>query len=179
MKCRCGKDIKYKDEIPLCDKCYREDERMNDFDADLIDSDQDECERYNLAIVGSRTLNSKKHFKFMKNYIDNLIMYSKLYPYEIIKIISGGCPEGGDRFAKKYARYLDVPIFNYFADWNKYGNSAGAVRNKEIVKNSDKFVVFWDGSSKGTKITIDMIRKAKKKMNLILLPKEEELLEYI
>jgi hypothetical protein len=136
--------------------------------------------KISVGIVGSRTLNSKKHFKYMKKYIDGLIVIEKfINVYEIKQIISGGCPEGGDRFAKKYAKYLDIPIFNYFADWNKYGKSAGAIRNKDIVKNSDKFIVFWDSQSKGTKITIDMIIKSEKELHLKLLPKEEELLEFI
>ena len=44
------------------------------------------------------------------------------------------------------------------ADWDKYGKSAGFIRNKEMVDIADAAIIFWDGDSKGTKDTIERVQ---------------------
>ena len=41
-------------------------------------------------------------------------------------------------------------------DYEKYKESAENIRNKTIVDNSDLIICFWNGSSKGTKYSIDL-----------------------
>lgn len=55
-----------------------------------------------------------------------------------------------------------MPYEEHLPDWNRYGRSAGARRNAEIVKQADEVVAFWDGKSRGTQITIAMARAAGK-----------------
>lgn len=102
-----------------------------------------------LAVVGSR-------FGFDRNRIFNVL--------NIIKptsIISGGA-NGVDLFAALYATELRLPLVVFLPDWGKYGKRAGAIRNKQIVDYCDKLVAFWDGESKGTKISIDMAKQQNK-----------------
>jgi predicted Rossmann fold nucleotide-binding protein DprA/Smf involved in DNA uptake len=94
------------------------------------------------------------------------------------KIISGGA-YGVDTFAKKFAKEFNISFQAYLPDWNKLGRSAGMVRNRLIVKNSDRVIAFWDGESKGTKNSIALAIKYNKDLNIFIFPKEEELLEYI
>jgi hypothetical protein len=49
-------------------------------------------------------------------------------------------------------------------DWNKYGKSAGFVRNKLIIENADIVFAFWDGESKGTLISINIAKELNKKL---------------
>jgi hypothetical protein len=60
---------------------------------------------------------------------------------------------------EKYASERNFNIERYPAEWDKYGKSAGYIRNREMAMNSDTAVCFWDGKSKGTKHMIDLSNK--------------------
>lgn len=55
-------------------------------------------------------------------------------------ICSGGCPHGGDRFAKTLHRTFSTPYLEFPANWNKHGKSAGYIRNVDIAKFSDVLI---------------------------------------
>lgn len=80
-------------------------------------------------------------------------------------IISGGA-RGVDEAAVAEARRLQMPYEVYPADWSKYGRRAGALRNHEMVIRADEVVAFWDGRSKGTKITIDEAKALRKPLRV-------------
>lgn len=107
-----------------------------------------------LAVVGSRDW-------LMPMVIDRAL--TEIYPSEIV---SGGA-RGVDSFAEAWATLLLVPIKIFKPDWSK-GRSAGAQRNRKIVDYCDKLVAFWDGKSKGTKISIDMAAKAGKLLKVYM-----------
>lgn len=79
---------------------------------------------------------------------------------ESIEIISGGCT-GADALAEIYAKEWDIPLKVFPADWKKYGNAAGPIRNGQMAQyatsdgNPGILVAFWDGKSRGTKNMID------------------------
>ena len=81
-----------------------------------------------------------------------------IYPSEIV---TGGA-EGPDLIAEYWAYIHRVPCRVFKPDWEKFGKSAGAVRNRLIVDHCDQLIAFWDGKSKGTKISIDMASEANK-----------------
>lgn len=81
-------------------------------------------------------------------------------------IVSGGAP-GVDRTAVDEARKLRMPYEVYLADWNRYGRSAGYRRNQTIVEAADEVVAFWNGTSRGTKHTIDLAQAANKPVRII------------
>ena len=60
----------------------------------------------------------------------NLIKERILY-HQPTMIISGGC-KGADKIAENIAKELNIPIEIYNAEWDKYGNSAGPIRNKKM-----------------------------------------------
>lgn len=82
-------------------------------------------------------------------------------------IVSGGA-YGPDRIAAKWARDHGVELLVYEPDWKTAGRRAGAIRNQAIVDAVDYIIAFWDGSSPGTKITIDMARRARKPVRVEL-----------
>jgi hypothetical protein len=52
--------------------------------------------------------------------------------------------------------------------WDIFGKSAGYKRNEEMAKVADACVIFWDGKSKGTKHMIDIAKKYKLKLRIIM-----------
>lgn len=45
------------------------------------------------------------------------------------------------------------------ANWSRWGKRAGFIRNKEMVDNADALICLWDGTSRGTKMTLDLAMK--------------------
>lgn len=111
-----------------------------------------------LAVVGSRT-------GFNREFVNRILNeFFERYP-SITSIVSGGA-RGVDRFAEEWAAGR-LPVIIIKPDWRKYGKSAGAIRNQKIIDACDHVLAFWDGQSKGTKITLDMALKAEKQITLI------------
>ena len=77
---------------------------------------------------------------------------------EYSEIVSG-CARGADTLGKKYANDHNIPVKKFPAEWNKYGRSAGYIRNTEMADYADILVAFWDGKSLGTKHMIDTATK--------------------
>ena len=62
------------------------------------------------------------------------------------------------------AMLLSMGFPSRSADWERYGRGAGMIRNKQIIADADVVIAFWDGASKGTKNSVELARKAKKKL---------------
>lgn len=69
-----------------------------------------------------------------------------------------GKARGADTLGERYAEERGYAVHYFPADWDRYGKSAGHIRNEEMAKNADALVAFWDGKSRGTK---DMIKLAR------------------
>lgn len=74
----------------------------------------------------------------------------------ITEVVCGGA-RGIDTDGRLWAEEQGIPVKMFPADWNKYGKSAGCIRNEEMAVYADMLVAFWDGESRGTK---HMIRVA-------------------
>lgn len=111
------------------------------------------------AIVGSRSF---KDYDSLKKFIDLICEEDEL---KITEIISGGAI-GADKAGEMYAYEKKIPTTIFKPDWEKYGKSAGFIRNKDIIKNCDVCFVFWDGESKGTKNDIELCEKFNKPIYL-------------
>lgn len=103
-----------------------------------------------IGIVGSRDFTDYEKMKeeFLKLY----------NPEEIECIFSGGA-RGADSLAKKLANELNIEIVEILPDWDKFGKSAGYIRNQVIVASSDELLAFWDGRSRGTNHSLDLAGK--------------------
>ncbi len=71
-------------------------------------------------------------------------------------VVSGGA-RGVDSIAESTARGRGLHVESHIAEWDKYGKSAGMIRNSKIVRDCSVVIAFWDGKSKGT---LDTITKA-------------------
>lgn len=101
-----------------------------------------------LIIAGSRTIKDNK----------KIIEYLDRYRNRVTEIVSGGAL-GPDFMAIEYAMAYNIPYKVFKPDWEKYGKSAGMIRNIEMLKYADHLIAFWDGQSKGTKQIIDNASK--------------------
>jgi hypothetical protein len=61
-------------------------------------------------------------------------------------VIHGGA-KGADSLVDATARRHGLIIEVYKADWNKYGKSAGPVRNYEMLAQQPKYVCAFDGGT--------------------------------
>ncbi len=111
-----------------------------------------------MAIIGSRNIND---YNLLKNFLNSLNI-------NINKIISGGA-RGVDTLAEIYAKEYNIPIKIYKAEWDTLGKSAGYIRNRDIITNSDIVVCLWDGISKGTKHSLELAKKLNKQINLKII----------
>lgn len=74
-----------------------------------------------------------------------------------IQIVCGEA-RGADSLGKRYAEEHGYVVLSYPANWEKYGKSAGFIRNKEMAQVADALVAFWDGQSKGTYNMIQLMK---------------------
>ena len=130
-----------------------------------------------IGIVGSRKYENKRKiketiFNLKKRFGENLVIFS------------GGCLDGADKYAKKYALELDCKyvevnpshtqknLYSYMKEeW--YGKSYSPknfyVRNKILAKSIDRLIAFVpEGeNAKGTANTVDYAIEFNKKVVVI------------
>jgi len=99
-----------------------------------------------VLVCGSRNYPDKENCLYI---LDNICK-----EYNIYRIISGGA-KGPDQWAIEYAKYKNIKVDVFPAEWDKYGKIAGYKRNLDMLQeNPDLVLAFWDGESKGTEHTI-------------------------
>lgn len=72
-------------------------------------------------------------------------------------VIEGGA-SGADLLAKLWAQSNCVPCETYEADWDKYGKTAGPIRNQRMIDEGKPEVVVALPGGPGT---ADMVRRAR------------------
>ncbi len=85
----------------------------------------------------------------------------------IDEIVSGKA-KGADSLGEIFAKEFHIPIKEFPAKWKKYGKSAGIKRNRAMSNYADALIVFWDGSSKGTKHMVDCMKNSNKEVHIEL-----------
>lgn len=106
---------------------------------------------FKVIIAGTRTFDN---YEALKAYADYKLGQIK----EDIEIVSGGAT-GADALGERYAKEKGYTIKLFPADWNRYGRIAGPLRNKQMADYADALIVFWDGSSRGTKNMLEIARE--------------------
>ena len=73
--------------------------------------------------------------------------------------VLSGKARGGDELGEEFAKRMGVPVKPYPADWNRYGDDAGLIRNERMAAEADALVAIWDGRSTGTAHMIQAARR--------------------
>ena len=106
-----------------------------------------------VVIAGCRNYNN---YDEAKVYIDFCL--SNVRKENDIIIVSGGA-SGADKMGERYAKENGFEVEQYPADWEKYGRSAGPIRNRQMAEVCDYVICFWDGKSRGTRSMIELAKK--------------------
>ena len=107
---------------------------------------------FRVIIAGSRSF---QNYDLLKAKTDHFL--SKVPQTHEIHIVCDGA-RGADLLGAQYAKERGYCIDSFPADWNKYGKSAGYRRNVQMAENADAVIVFWDGTSRGSKHMIDIAK---------------------
>lgn len=81
-------------------------------------------------------------------------------------IVSGGA-RGVDQIAESIALECGLVAVRCIPAWDFHGKRAGYIRNKIIFDIADRGIAFWDGSSRGTKSTIDLFQNSDKQLTIV------------
>jgi hypothetical protein len=99
---------------------------------------------FRVIVAGGREFNN---YALLRDKLD-FALRNKIS--EGITIVSGAA-RGADKLGEQYAVERGYNIDSHPADWDKFGKSAGYIRNKEMAQNADALMAFWDGKSRGHK----------------------------
>jgi hypothetical protein len=111
-----------------------------------------------VAVVGSRDFADR-------GAVERRIAELHIEWHPDLTVISGGA-RGVDTWAREKCAASKISYTEYPADWATHGTPAGFIRNEEMVKAADMVVAFWDGTSKGTKLTIDLALRHRKTLEV-------------
>lgn len=120
-------------------------------------------EPYKVIVAGSREFDNEK---LAFDYLDKINQIAECM-HKKMTIISGTA-RGADTIGINYAKSRSLECIEMPADWDKYGKSAGYIRNKEMAKVANSAIVFWDGESKGSEHMINIMNDMNKPVWVIL-----------
>ncbi len=81
------------------------------------------------------------------------------FPDPIAEVVCG-CARGVDTLGRRWANENGVPVKDFPAEWDRFGDGAGPIRNQDMANYADGLIAVWNGRSSGTK---DMIIRAQRK----------------
>lgn len=105
-----------------------------------------------IIVAGGREFDD---YPLLENRIDHIIKNIK--NTNSITIVSGGA-RGADSLGEKYAKEHKLNLEKYPAEWDKFKNEAGPIRNQYMSWCSSHLIAFWDEESRGTKSMISMAK---------------------
>lgn len=106
-----------------------------------------------LAVIGSRTFRDKR------------LLAKVLAEMNPDEVISGGA-DGADKLGEQWAKKFNIPTQIFYPNHKVYRHPYHH-RNRLIVEACDELVAFWDGSSTGTKYTINYAKRMNKPVTII------------
>ena len=114
-----------------------------------------------ILVCGSRYFNQYSRLKYDLRRVLNHFNLDA----DNVEIVSGHC-YGADYLGERFAREHNIKTKLFKAEWDKYGLSAGPIRNNQMInyiKDSDQPIViaFLTPTSRGTRNTIDLARANK------------------
>ena len=107
-----------------------------------------------VLVCGGRDFND---YNLLSSYLVELFVKSLLVP-EDVTIISGHA-RGADKLGERFANANECKLLIFPADWDKFGKSAGFIRNQRMIDEGKPDLVVALPGGRGTQ---DMIKRAKK-----------------
>lgn len=113
-----------------------------------------------VIVAGSRTF---QNYPMLCKELDKI-------KEQIDEVVCGEA-RGADTLGSNWAYGNNIKIKSFPADWQKYGQRAGMIRNSEMADYADCLIAFWDGQSAGTQDMIDKMEKRGKEVHVIYYDK--------
>ena len=105
------------------------------------------------VIAGSRTISNYELIREAFTLCD--------WRDRITEIVSGKA-RGVDTLGERIAEEFGLDIKEFPADWDRYRNAAGPIRNKEMALYCDIAIIVMEGKSVGSKDMVKQMKKLKK-----------------
>jgi hypothetical protein len=83
-----------------------------------------------------------------------------------VSIVSG-MARGADTLAVRFATDNYIDLYEFPADWRKYGKFADLYSNMQMGDFADGLLAFWDGKSEGTAQMISYMKQLGKFVHVI------------
>ena len=96
-------------------------------------------------IAGSRSITDY-------NTVVDAVQSSSITP----SVIISGTARGVDQLGERYGTEHGIPIERYPAQWKKYKQRAGFIRNVQMGEVADALILVWDGQSNGSKHMLEV-----------------------
>lgn len=100
-------------------------------------------------IAGSRTATKEDTYEGIR-----LCLWSSK-----ISVVLSGHARGADIYGEQWSKEKGLKLEIFPANWEKWGKSAGLIRNAKMVNLAEGLIAIWDGTSPGTKHIISLARK--------------------
>lgn len=113
---------------------------------------------FKVIIAGSRYYDD---YTTLKMECDK-ILSRKFADSECEVIIVSGGARGADALGERYASERGLKTEVHPADWNRYGDSAGPIRNAEMAEVADALIAF-PKSGAANRGTMNMVNTAREK----------------
>ena len=98
-----------------------------------------------ILVCGGRTYSD---YQTVLNTLEEYVCSASL-------VIQGGA-KGADELARRASKVLEIPCKEFKANWEKYGKSAGPIRNRQmLVEGKPDLVIAFKGG-KGTNNMINL-----------------------
>lgn len=115
---------------------------------------------FKVIIAGGRDF---KNYEYLSRKCDYYLIGKDRDEIQVVC----GCARGADELGRDYAEDRDIDVKLFPADWDKYGKSAGIIRNKQMAEYADALIAFWDTKSKGTANMITLMRDMGKPVRIV------------
>jgi hypothetical protein len=113
---------------------------------------------FKVIIAGSRYYDD---YATLKMECDKILSRKFADPECEVIIVSGGA-RGADALGERYASERGLKTEVHPADWNRYGDSAGPIRNAEMAEVADALIAF-PKSGAANRGTMNMVNTAREK----------------
>lgn len=128
--------------------------------------------KYNIIIAGSRDFTD---YNIVKRSLKNFLVSKQTSDKPTIIC---GMARGADMLGYRLAKEFKLPLKEFPADWERFGKSAGYIRNEQMAKYAQEqgngvLFAFWDGKSKGTKWMIELAKKYNLEVHIFNFEGEE------
>lgn len=110
-----------------------------------------------VLVCGGRYLNAAECWNWLEaNAKDEIYFKLGVHSFKIDVLIHGGA-RGADEGAAEWGKSEHAQVLEFKANWKKYGNQAGPIRNGIMLRDGkpDIVIAFQGGAG-----TADMVRQA-------------------